>query len=80
MLTACCELGNKKLLEISSKICESGNIPQQMKKSGSITIPEKGDLLECSNYRLISLMSHIAKILFRVIMNRIKNIIQTKFA
>ena len=78
MQKACGELGIEKLLEITNKIYESGNIPPQMKKSVFITLPKKGHLPECSNHRLISLMIHIIKILIRVIMNRIKNIIQQK--
>ena len=34
---------------------------------------KKGDLLECGNYRLISLMSHITKIIVRIIMRRVRN-------
>ena len=43
-----------------------------MKESVFITIPKKGDLLKCSNYRVISLMSHVTKIILCVIMIRIK--------
>ena len=39
---------------------------------------KEGDLLKCSNYRLISLMSHVTKIILRVIMNRIKKKIYTE--
>ena len=38
-----------------------------------ITFSKKGDLLLCSNYRLISLMSHITKIILRVVMTRVRN-------
>ena len=44
-----------------------------MRESIFITLPKKGDLLLCSNYRLISLMSHITKIILRVVVARIKN-------
>ena len=68
MLQACGEIGIKKVCILANKIYESGIIPQKMKESIFITIPKKGDLLQCSNYRLISLMSHITKIILRVIM------------
>ena len=44
-----------------------------MKQSIFMTLPKKGDLLLCSNYRLISLVSHITKIILRVVMARVRN-------
>jgi len=51
-----------------------------MKESIFITIPKKGDLLNCSNYRLISLMSHITKILIRILMFRMKKVIHNEIS
>ena len=73
MLTAIDNLGINKLHTIVNKIYETGTIPQQMKESIFITLPKKGDLLNCNNYRLISLMSHVTKIIIRVIMARVRN-------
>jgi len=72
MIEACEDLGTEKILDLANSIYNSGVIPNQMKESVFITIPKKGDLLNCSNYRLISLMSHVTKIILRVLMNRIK--------
>jgi len=72
MIEACGDIGISKLVTIMNKIYESGYIPQQMKESIFITIPKKGNLLNCSNYRLISLMSHITKILIHILMFRMK--------
>lgn len=69
-LEACGDVGINKLAKIINKIYESRCIPQQMK--------EKDDLLNYSNYRLISLMSHITKILIRIIMTRMKKVIHTE--
>ena len=44
-----------------------------MKESMIIPLPEKGDLLECGNYRLISLVSHITKLILSVLIRRIRN-------
>ena len=76
MIEACGDIGISKLVTIMNKIYESG--PQQMKESIFIMIPKKGDLLNCSNYRLISLMSHITKILIRILMFRMKKVIHNK--
>jgi len=72
MIEACEDLGTEKILDLANSIYNSGVIPNQMKESVFITSPKKGDLLNCSNYRLISLMSHVTKIILRVLMNRIK--------
>ena len=62
MIEACGEIGIEKVCQLANRIYDKGVIPQRMKESIFITIPEKGDLLQCSNYRLISLMSHVTKI------------------
>ena len=73
MITAYDEIGINKILSIANKIYDSGVIPYQMKQSIFVVIPKKGDLLECKNYRLISFMSHITKIILRVLLIRIRN-------
>ncbi|XP_069992487.1 uncharacterized protein [Penaeus vannamei] len=60
MIEACEDLGTQRILDLANKIYNSGIIPRQMKESVFITTPKKGDLLDCSIYRL-SLMSHIIK-------------------
>ena len=37
-----------------------------------ITLPKKGNLQQCSNYRTISLICHPSKVLLRIILNRLK--------
>jgi len=73
LLTACEEISIKQLSSLANKIYESGVVPKQMRESVFIPLPKKGDLLMCGNYRLISLMSHITKIILRIIMRRIRN-------
>nr|XP_027229084.1 uncharacterized protein LOC113820907 [Penaeus vannamei] len=66
--------GNDNITKEMSEACgdvEINKLAKQMKESIFI-IPKKGDLLNCSNYRLISLMSNITKILIRIIMSRMK--------
>ena len=77
-LEACGDIGISKLAKVMNKIYESGCIPQQMKESIFIPIPKKGDLLNCSNYHLISLISHVSKIFIRIIMSRVKKAIHTE--
>ena len=37
-----------------------------------ITLPKKGDLQQCQNYRTISLISHPSKIMLKITLNRLK--------
>ena len=37
-----------------------------------ITMPEKGNLKKCNNYRTISLISHPSKVLLQIILSRLK--------
>ena len=49
-----------------------------MKTSKIIPIYKKGSKLECSNYRQISLLPNIDKILERLIYNRLYNFLEKK--
>ena len=51
-----------------------------MKKSIFIAIPKKTATTECEQHRTISLMSHITKILLRIIMMRVRNKIKPEIA
>ena len=44
-----------------------------MREAKSIVIPKKKGTLECEKHRTISIISQVAKIILRVIRNRIKN-------
>ena len=37
-----------------------------------ITLPNKGNLQQCQNYRTISLISHQSKVMWKIILNRLK--------
>jgi hypothetical protein len=58
------------------KICqrawEEETFPEIWTKSIIITIPKKGDLQLCENYRTISLVTHASKILLEIIRRRLK--------
>ena len=48
-----------------------GFIPAHLKQSIFITLPKKSKAWSCTKYRTISLMSHITKLLLKVIEQRI---------
>ena len=64
--------GISKATELANIIYNSGEVPEQMLQSIFIALPKKAGTIECDNYRLISLMSHIVKIILRILMNRNK--------
>ena len=68
--------GGTEIVDILLKICNDcltkKEWPTQWTESILITIPKKGNLKACENYRTISLISHASKILLRIIQNRIK--------
>ena len=68
MIEAREDFGVEKVCEIANCIYNTGKIPRQMRVSIFMTLPKRGDLLLCSNYWLICLMSHITKIILRVVM------------
>ena len=43
-----------------------------MKFIGIITLPKKGNLQLCQNYRIISLISHPSKVMLKIILNRLQ--------
>jgi endonuclease/exonuclease/phosphatase family metal-dependent hydrolase len=61
------------LLRLFNSIYDTGNIPQDWLKSTFMTLPKKQHPKKCSDYRLISLMSHILKLFLKIIHARIRN-------
>ena len=60
------------LTEICNRIWRTGEWPTPWTQSLIITRPKKGNLQLCQNYRTISLISHLSKIILEVILNRLK--------
>ena len=60
------------LTKICNKIWKTGEWPTPWTQSLIITLPEKGSLQLCQNYRTISLISHPSKVKLRVILKRLK--------
>jgi hypothetical protein len=73
--------GGDYLLGVLQKLCSdilSGSDPPwQWKMNKIVPVPKKGDLSQMTNYRGISLMSAAAKIFNRLILNRIKPVVDT---
>ena len=61
------------LLNFCNQIWKSVKWPQNWTRSLVITLPKKGDLKLCNNYRTLSLISDPSKVLLRVLLNRLKH-------
>ena len=57
---------------ICNKIWQTGEWPKPWTQSLVITLPKKGNLQLCQNYRTISLISHPSKVMLKIILNRLK--------
>ena len=57
----------KVLYSICQQIWKTQQWPQDWKKSVFIPIQRKGNVKECSNYHRIALISHVSKVMLKVL-------------
>ena len=57
----------KLLHSISQQIWKTQQWPQDWKRSVFIPIPKKGNAKQCSNYRMISLISHASEVMLKIL-------------
>ena len=50
----------------------TGEWPTPWTQSFVVTLPNKGNLQQCQNYRTISLISHPSIVMLKIILNRLK--------
>ena len=62
----------KALHSIRQQILEIQQWPQDQKGSVFISIPKKGSVKECSNYRTIALISHASKVMLKLLQARLQ--------
>ena len=62
----------KVLHLICQQIWKTQQLPQDWKISVFITIPTKGNAKECSNYHTIAFISHVSKIMFKILQARLQ--------
>ena len=70
------QAGGEEMINILHKICnqiwKTGEWPKEWTQSLIITLPKKGNLQLCQNYRTISLICHPSKVMLRIILNRLR--------
>ena len=57
----------KVLHSISQQIWKTQQWPQDWKRSDFIPIPKKGNAKECSNYHTIAFISHVTKVMLKIL-------------
>ena len=66
------------LYDLIGKIWEEEKVPNDWKEGHLVKLPKKGDLSICDNYRGIMLLSVPGKVLYRIILERLKRAVDTK--
>ena len=61
----------KVLHSICQQIWKTQQWPQDWKRSVFIPIPKKGNVKECSNYRILALISHTSKVMLKILQARL---------
>ena len=61
----------KVLHSICQQIWKTQQWPQDCKRSVFIPIPKKGNDKECSNYHIITLISHASKVMLKILQARV---------
>ena len=70
------DTGVEWLTDICNRVIAEEKIPEEWKQSFIVPIyKQKGDSLECGNYRGIKLMEHAMKIFERVLDSRLRKIV-----
>ena len=62
----------KVLHSIYQQIWKTHQWPQDWKRSVFITIPKKGNAKECSNYCTIAVISHVSKVMLKILQARLQ--------
>jgi len=78
LLKADIHFTGQKLQKMFNEIWETEQTPTNWRRGLIFKIPKKGNLKECKNWRGITLLPVVSKILGRIVIDRIKNGIDSK--
>ena len=68
----------KVMHSICQQIWKTQQWPQDRKSSVFISIPKKGNAIECSNYRTIAPISHACKVMLKILQARLQQYVNHK--
>jgi len=80
MLESLGETGLEIIKDIATEIYNTGILPEQMLQTVMITIPKVAGTLKCEQHRTISIINHKAKIILRVIIERMRSKIRPEIS
>ena len=69
----------KVLHSICQQIWNTQQWPQDWKRSVFIPIPKKGNAKECPNYCTIALISHVSKVMLKILQARLQQYVNREF-
>ena len=69
----------KVLHSICQQIWKTQQLPQDWKRSVFIPIPKKGKAKECSNYCTVVLISHVSKVMLKILQARLQQYLNCEF-
>lgn len=64
--------GQKQLIQLCQQIYQEGCWPEEFTKTVMVPIPKKSNATDCADFRTISLIPHVSKILLRILTRRIE--------
>ena len=70
----------KVLHSICHQIWKTQQWPQEWKNPFSIPIPKKGNAKECSNYHTVALLSHISKVMLKILQHRFQQYVNRELS
>ena len=80
MIKALDDMGIKVIHKLVNNIYKTGEIPTSMNESIFIRLPKKPKATMCTEYRTLSLMSHILKVILRIILMRNRETIENEIS
>ena len=70
----------KVLHSICQQIWKTQQWPQDWKRSDFIPIPKKGNAKECSNYHTIAFISHVTKVMLKILQVKLQQYMNREFS
>ena len=72
MLVAAGDIGITELTKMTNMMYVQGSFPSELNKSIFIALPKMNGTIKCEKHRTISLLSHVTKLMLRIVINGIR--------
>ena len=79
LINAMEDCGKEWFLKLLQQVVKDGQIPEDWRRSRICTVfKNKGDILECGNYRGLKVTEHLLKVMERIVDGRLRQIVQIR--